>query len=101
MTFVETIFRHNEGRFNEIRQSHEGAVAPHTQVLQTSFATTRSPTFEVDTMLRNRLSSRRGHYEDFAFKLEAHVAQQDAGFVDELEKLEKLDAPPVLKFGGN
>ena len=35
------------------------------------------------------------NYEDFAFKFQAHVAQQDAAPADELEKIEKTDAPSV------
>ena len=94
MNFLETIFRHNEGLIHEMWRSHEGAVAALTHLLQKSFTATRAPTFEVDAKLGKpmHLEKNDGNYEDFAFKFRAHVAQQDAGLADDLERLEKPGA---------
>ena len=101
VNFLETIFRHNEGLIHEMCRSHEGAVAVLTQLLQKSFTATRAPSFEVDAKLGKpmHLEKNNRNYEDFAFKFRTHVAQQDAVLADDLKRLEKADATPVLMDG--
>ena len=99
LAFPEHVHRYNRTRIDELRRCNEGAMTALTQVLQASLteiqrSTVQRSTFEVDTKL-TMLENSSANYEDIAFKFIAHVAQQDAALADELEELEKPDAPSV------
>ena len=77
--------------------SYDGANTSVASELETQSQASRMQrsTFEVDTKLGTptMLENSGANYEDFAFTFKAPVAQQDAALADELEKLEKPDAP--------